>query len=73
MNAQEIMDELPKLSQLELELLDARLHALMRPSENRSTGGSWGAALLPLAGSVQGLPADFAANHDHYLHGASRR
>lgn len=33
---------------------------------------NWGAALLPLAGSVGGLPSDFAVNHDYYLHGASK-
>lgn len=25
------------------------------------------------AGSVEGLPSDFAANHDHYLHGQPKR
>jgi hypothetical protein len=29
--------------------------------------------LRSLAGKVRNLPADLAANHDHYLHGAARR
>ena len=32
-----------------------------------------GQKLLELAGSVQGLPADLARNHDHYLHGTPKR
>lgn len=73
MSAQEIMEELPKLSQPELEMLDARLHALLRRDGGDSAPESWGAALLQLAGSVAGLPADFSENHDHYLHGAPRQ
>lgn len=29
--------------------------------------------LEPLVGSVEGLPADMAANHDQYLHGRRKR
>jgi hypothetical protein len=29
--------------------------------------------LLSLAGIATNLPADFAAEHDHYIHGAPRR
>lgn len=29
--------------------------------------------LEPLVGSVEGLPPDMAANHDHYLHGLPKR
>jgi hypothetical protein len=29
--------------------------------------------LQPLVGSVEGLPPDMAANHDHYLHGQPKR
>ena len=32
---------------------------------------SIGKKLLTLAGKAKGLPSDFAANHDHYLHGLS--
>jgi hypothetical protein len=30
-------------------------------------------SLLKLAGAVKGLPADFAAQHDHYIHGTPKR
>ena len=29
--------------------------------------------LRALAGTAKGLPEDFAANHDHYLHGLPKR
>jgi hypothetical protein len=29
--------------------------------------------LLSIAGTVHDLPPDFAAQHDHYIHGASKR
>ena len=34
---------------------------------------SIGKKLLTLAGKAKGLPSDFAANHDHYLHGLPKR
>lgn len=35
--------------------------------------GSAGTQLLKFAGIVNDLPADFARNHNHYIHGASKR
>ena len=29
--------------------------------------------MKPFIGSVEGLPPDFAINHDHYLHGQPKR
>lgn len=72
MSATEIINELPKLSGPELKQVDARLHELLRHG-GANASKSWGAALLELAGTAQRLPADFAHNHDHYLHGAPRR
>lgn len=72
MSAQEIIAELPKLSQPELEFVDQRIHELLGTKSSGSKR-SWGEALLEVAGSVRGLPADFAQNHDHYLHGAPKR
>ena len=72
MSAQEIITELANLSQPELEYVEARLHALLR-DHGRTPARSWGEALLDVAGTAQGLPGDFAQNHDHYLHGAPRR
>ena len=72
MSAQEIIAELTKLSRPELEQVDATLHSLLQ-SNGGPSSQSWGEALQELAGTAQGLPPDFAHNHDHYLHGALRR
>jgi hypothetical protein len=29
--------------------------------------------LLKFAGKAEGMPADFAAQHDHYIHGTPKR
>jgi hypothetical protein len=29
--------------------------------------------LLKFAGTIKGLPSDFARNHDHYIHGRPRK
>ena len=73
MSAQEIIVELSNLSRPELEQVDARLHELLQTSGNGGSSKPWGEALLELAGTVQGLPHDFAHNHDHYLHGTPPR
>jgi len=70
MSAQEIMAELPRLSRPELEQVDARLHDLLQKDGSGTSTKNWGDALLEVAGTARGLPADFAQNHDHYLHGA---
>ena len=35
--------------------------------------GSLSDALLAFSGIMEGFPADFAKNHDHYLHGTPKR
>jgi hypothetical protein len=72
MSAQEIIKELMKLSPDELAEVDLKLHELL---ENRTSASekSWGEALLEVAGTIEGLPSDYAQNHDHYLHGLPRR
>jgi len=72
MSAQEIIAELPKLSRSELEQADAELDQLLRRNEKSSSLG-WGQALRAVAGAAQGLPADLAHSHDHYLHGTPLR
>ena len=67
-----VIAELPKLSQPELESVNNRIHELLATKQGVSKR-SWGEALLEVAGAVQGLPADFARNYDHYLHGAPKR
>jgi hypothetical protein len=72
MSAQEIIKELMKLNPDELAEVDLKLHELL---QNRTSAGekSWGEALLEVAGAIEGLPPDYAQNHDHYLHGLPRR
>ena len=72
MSAQEIIRELAKLNRDELIQVDLRLHELLQ-EKIRPGGKSWGKALLEVAGTVKGLPSDYAENHDHYLHGLRRR
>ena len=63
----EIEAAIEKLPPQEQQRLRERLlrHAQPQPS-------IW-EKLRSLAGSVKGLPEDFAANHDHYLHGLPKR
>lgn len=73
MSAQEIIEGLPKLTQRELERVDARVHELLQRSNEPKSPVTWGTALQEVAGTAKGLPPDFARNHDHYLHGTPRR
>ena len=72
MSTQEIVRELAKLSRDELTEVDLRLREQLQ-EKIRPGGKSWGEALLEVAGTVKGLPSDYAENHDHYLHGLPRR
>ncbi len=69
MSAQEIISELPKLTPDELRQVKARVEELV-PAE--PSGPLWN-LLGKWAGKADGLPADLAENHDHYLHGAPRK
>lgn len=71
MSAQEIIAELHRLNRHELEAVDAKLHELLHPSQ--PSNRHWGQALAEFAGKVPELPADYALNHDHYLHGAPKQ
>lgn len=72
MSAQEIIAELQHLSRPELEQVDSKIHQLLQ-SNGEISAKNWGDSLLEIAGTAEGLPSDFAHNHDHYLHGAPRR
>jgi hypothetical protein len=75
MSANEIIAELSKLKRSELEAVGAKLHELLGPkgrSDSQAVPG-WGRSLAKFAGAVEGLPEDYALNHDHYLHGAQKR
>jgi hypothetical protein len=69
MSAQEIISELPKLTPDELRQVKAKVEELVPPAP---PGSLWN-LLSKWAGKAEGLPADLAENHDHYLHGAPKR
>jgi hypothetical protein len=75
MSAREIIEELPRLTPAELLEVENRLRELQRqaPAAESDAPVRWGEALLEVAGTAEGLPPDFAENHDHYLHGAPKR
>lgn len=66
-------------------LLTAIKSSSKRPASKWIPGGSSDASiseaqaesftkgLLKISGSIKDWPADFAKNHDHYLHGAPKR
>jgi len=63
-STQEIIAELPKLTRPELEAVETRLQQLL----GRPPVRLWGEALAEFAGAVGELPADYALQHNHYLH-----
>ncbi len=71
MSVREILAELPRLTADELAAVDLKLRELH--GKNDGTPPVWGQALLEIAGTAEGLPTDFAENHDHYLHGTPKR
>ena len=50
-----------------------RVEPLAEPDSARGQSPSLAEKLCRLAGKAQGLPADLARNHDHYLHGLTKR
>jgi hypothetical protein len=54
--------KLPEGSKVQVTLLET--------SRSEGDAGQW---LLQFAGTVKGLPRDFARNHDHYIHGTAKR
>jgi hypothetical protein len=75
MSAREIIEELHRLSPAELLEVENEVRELKRKKAAPAPEGPvrWGEALLEIAGSAEGLPPDFAENHDHYLHGAPKQ
>ena len=45
----------------------------VEPVAAGSEAPTLGQRLLRFAGTAQGLPADMARNHDHYLHGRAKQ
>ena len=48
----------------------ARIEVVVKPAEQESPTFL---DLLEFAGCMPDMPADFAAQHDHYIHGTPRR
>lgn len=71
MSAQEIMAELPKLTPEELRQVQHKIEELI-PRENVDAESVWD-VFERFAGTAKGLPADMAANHDHYLYGTPKK
>ena len=71
MSVREILAELPRLTADELAAVDAKLREIHEKIDG--TPPVRGQALLEIAGTAEGLPTDFAKNHDHYLHGTPKR
>ena len=77
-----VMDEGVELSEGQIvKVIIERPEAAASPPKPAITGTAESlSALTPLAqfmlsiaGTVDGLPPDFALNHDHYLYGAEKR
>jgi hypothetical protein len=45
---------------------------LKMPEKAEATAGSFFESIRDLVGSAEGLPEDFAAEHDHYIHGTPK-
>jgi len=70
MSVDEILAELPRLKPHELETVELKLRELL--PQNPPVKTVW-ESLRELAGSVEGLPPDFAEQHDHYLYGVPKQ
>jgi hypothetical protein len=66
----EIIEELPRLTVEELSAIEAQI-AELKSTKHRSVA-DLSHTLLSFAGSCDGLPADSAAQHDHYLYGTPK-
>ena len=51
----------------------AHVEIIVKSTEVTATGQPTLLGLLEFAGTLHGLPADFAAEHDHYIHGTPKR
>ena len=50
-----------------------RVEVDVKPVEEKTPAQPTLLGLLELAGKLDDMPADFAAEHDHYIHGTPRR
>lgn len=52
---------------------EVRVRPVQRASQAEGSESSLSEMLLSFAGTVEGLPADMALNHDHYLYGVPKK
>lgn len=67
-----VLDEphqLPEGAAVRVEIVSAE----PEPSLLDEKGRTLGEKMLDYAGTITGLPADLAQNHDHYLHGTPKK
>ena len=69
MSAQDIIAELPRLTEGDIHLVKTKLEELTSQPPAES---AW-KVLERWSGKAEGLPPDMAENHDHYIHGARKR
>jgi hypothetical protein len=75
-NGQVVLDSqlpFPEGMRVRVELLDNGAEQPQNTDESTAELPSLYERMKPFIGSVKGLPSDFAINHDHYLHGQSKR
>ncbi len=65
--------QLPEGARVEVALKAQGPRAAEKIQERPKAASPLGEALMKLAGTAVGLPEDMAAQHDHYLHGTSKR
>jgi hypothetical protein len=52
---------------------EVRVRPVVKMSEAEAGDATLSKMLLSFAGTVEGLPADMALNHDHYLYGVPKK
>ncbi len=75
-NGQIVLDlgmPLPEGMKVRVEFLGNVASARDAEHELSSQSSSLYERMKPFIGAVTGLPADYAINHDHYLHGQPKR
>ncbi|GIK17835.1 MAG: hypothetical protein BroJett003_27990 [Planctomycetota bacterium] len=68
-----VLDGKPELPEGAAVSVEVRMEPEAQPGKVDEDARSLSEELLELAGTVKGLPADFALNHDHYIHGTPKR
>lgn len=63
-----VLDQPPSLPDGERVEVELKSIAHAKPTEKPTLAG-----LLKFAGALSDLPADFAVEHDHYIHGTPKR